>query len=217
MFFEVGEIQWPITPAPITSVMNSYFSPFQANSVGHELPRRSSSRNDAGLFTATSISSCSTPVGHSMRTISAFVFLPRPARISRRSLAQVARAACDFKLLPQSVGEDFDLGSQPGLVVGQAFEVDAQRVVLVAALVVQNDWIAAQLRDQKVGGEIVVEVSGDQRARIVQLQFVESERRADIFESLRALVAEYAQLQFPSPFRPPRPDRSSHRCRSRWR
>src|SRR5271166_3836923 len=123
VFFEIGEIQCPITPAPITSVMNSYFSPFHANSVGHELPRRSSSRNDAGLFTATSISSCKTPVGHSMRTISGVV-LAESGENLRRALAQIARAARNFELLPRAIGKDFDLRSQSCLVVRQALEVD---------------------------------------------------------------------------------------------
>ena len=112
----------------------------------------------------------------------------------RWPLAQIACAAGDFELLPQAVGENLDLRSQAGLIVGQALQVDAQRVVLVAALVVQDDRIAAQLRNDEIGRQIVVEVSGDQRTRIVQLQLVQPERRADVFESLRAFVAQHAQL-----------------------
>ena len=116
--------------------------------------------------------------------------LAQPGKNLGRSLAQVTGATYSFKLLPQAVGKYLDLGSQSSLVVGQTLEVDAQRMVLVAALVVQYDRIAANCVTTRVGGEIVVEIGGDQRARVVQLQLVETERRANVFESLRALVAE---------------------------
>ena len=56
--------------------------------------------------------------------MSALVVLAEPGENFGWPLAQVARAAHDFELLPRAVGEDFDLRTQAGLVVGQAFEVD---------------------------------------------------------------------------------------------
>src|SRR6267378_905289 len=66
-----GATQWPTTPGPIMSAMNSYSRPFHENKTGQELPRRSSSVMLCTFFVARFISSCGTPVGHSRRTTSA--------------------------------------------------------------------------------------------------------------------------------------------------
>ena len=51
-----------------------------------------------------------------------------------------------------------------------------------------------RLRHQQVRRQIAIEIAGDQRARIMQLQLVEPERCTDIFKALRALVAEDANF-----------------------
>src|SRR5664279_4532682 len=67
-------------------------------------------------------------------------------------------------------------------------------MVFLATVVVQHNRIATQLRDEQVGCEIVIKVCGNHRARTRYLDLVEPERRADIFKSLRALVAQHAQF-----------------------
>ncbi len=52
------------------------------------------------------------------------------------------------------------------------------------------------LGDEQVGGAVVIEVSGDNRARILELNFVEANVGADVFEPIRPQVAEQAHFAF---------------------
>src|SRR5947207_11232553 len=52
------------------------------------------------------------------------------------------------------------------------------------------------LSDEQVGGAVVVEVSGDDGARILELNFVEANVGADVFEPIRPQVAEQAHFAF---------------------
>ena len=70
------------------------------------------------------------------------VVLAQSGQNFRRPLAKIACATHDFEFLPSAVGEDLDLGSEASLVVSQAPKVNSQRMVLVATLVVQKNWIA---------------------------------------------------------------------------
>src|ERR1700676_4691527 len=45
-----GATQWPTTPGPIMSAMNSYSRPFQVKRTGQELPRRSSSAREGNFL-----------------------------------------------------------------------------------------------------------------------------------------------------------------------
>src|SRR5437016_1969108 len=52
------------------------------------------------------------------------------------------------------------------------------------------------LGDEQVSGAVVVEVSGDDGARIFELNFVEADFGGNVFESIRAKVAEQAHFAF---------------------
>ena len=52
------------------------------------------------------------------------------------------------------------------------------------------------LRDEHVGGAVVVVIAGDDGARIFQLDFVKAHISADVFESVRAEIAEEADFAF---------------------
>ncbi len=74
---------------------------------------------------ATSISSCKTPVGQSMRTTSACVRLSEADDQVGRILSEIAGRSGDFEFLAIAAGEDFDLGSDGALVVVQPFQIQA--------------------------------------------------------------------------------------------
>ena len=82
-------------------------------------------------------------------------------------LAEIAVRSVDFKLLTIAAGEDFDLCSDGALVVVQSFEREPQPVILVAAFVAEQDGRAVILRDEQVGGAVVVVVAGDDGARVL--------------------------------------------------
>ena len=140
MFFAVGETQWPTTAAPITSEMNSYFFPFQANSVGQELPRRSSSVMARELF-VRHLCFVLRNSGGPQHPHHVGVF--RAANAGKkllRSLAQIAGGSGDLELLPDAIGKDLYLGADRRFVVGDALHRNQHRVISVAALVVQEQW-----------------------------------------------------------------------------
>ena len=111
-----------------------------------------------------------------------------------RVLPQIAGRSVNFKLLPQASGEDFDFRADGGLVIVQAFERQTQRVVLVAAFVAEQNGGAVILRDQEIDGAVVVIVSGDDDARIFELNLVEAYVGGDVFPSVRAEIAKEANF-----------------------
>ena len=111
-------------------------------------------------------------------------------------MAQVAGRAGKFKLLPIAAGEDFDLGADGAFVVVQALQVQPQPVILISAFIAQQDCRAMILRDQKIGGAVVVVVTGDDSAGIFELNLVQADVGCDIFESVGAKVAEETNLPF---------------------
>ena len=113
-----------------------------------------------------------------------------------RVLSQIAGRARDFKLLAIRSGEDFDLGANRALVVGQALERKPHPVVLVAAFVAQQHGRTVVLRDEQVGGAVTVVVGGDNGAGILELNLVQTNVGGDIFESIRPEVAEETDFTF---------------------
>ena len=111
-----------------------------------------------------------------------------------RVLSEVAGRAVDFKFLPHASGKDFDFRADGALVIVQSLERKAQRVVLVAAFVAEQHGGAVILRDQQIDGAVVVVVSGDDGARLFELNFVESDVGGDVFESVGAEIAEEADF-----------------------
>src|SRR5216684_3533545 len=111
-----GATQWPTTPGPIMSAMNSYSRPFQANKTGQEL-----AHDFDVLLGAES--------GEDGRSI----------------LAEKTGRALHFPFLIQRTGVDFDLGTDRAFVVVQRFQIDAHPIVLIAALIAEQKRRRAQL------------------------------------------------------------------------
>ncbi len=108
----------------------------------------------------------------------------------RRVLPEISVGAVDFVFLANAVGENFDLGPDSGFVAVQALEREPQPVVLVAAFVLEQDGGAVVLGDKQVGGTVVVVVSGDDGARLFELNFVEADVGGDVSPAVGAKVAE---------------------------
>ena len=111
-----------------------------------------------------------------------------------RVLSEVAGRSVHFEFLPQAGGEDFNFRPNGALVIVQALERKAQRVVLVATFVVEQHGGTVVLRDQKINGTVIVVVAGDNGSRLFELNFVESGFGGDIFEAVGAEVAEEADF-----------------------
>ena len=88
----------------------------------------------------------------------------------------IAGGAGEFPLLPVAVGEDFDLGAERGLVVGQAGEIETHGMVLVSALVAEQHRRRIELGDDQIGGALAFHVGGDQAARRRERDLVEAQR-----------------------------------------
>ena len=111
-----------------------------------------------------------------------------------RVLSEISTGAIDLKLLAVAAGEDFDLGADGGLVVVQSLEREPQPVILIGAFVLEQNRGAVILRDEQVGGAVVVVVAGDDGARIFELNLVEADVGGDVFESVGAEIAEQADF-----------------------
>src|SRR5438045_9011539 len=92
--------------------------------------------------------------------------------------------------------EYFDLGSDGALVVIEALEGKLEPVILVAAFVAQQDGRAVVLRDEEIGSAISIKVSGDEGARIGELDLVEADFDGDVFPSVGSEIAEEADFAF---------------------
>ena len=114
----------------------------------------------------------------------------------RRVLPEISVGAVDFKFLANAVGENFHLGPDGALVAVQPLEREPQPVVLVAAFVLQQDGGAVVLGDEQVGGAVVVVVSGDDGARIFEMNFVEANVGGDVFPAVGAEIAEQFYFAF---------------------
>ena len=196
MLRRVGVNQCPTTAAPITSVTNLYLCPSHANSTGHELPRRSASFIAITCVCGRSISSCSTPVGHRMRSRSMPSASPRPTRICGGALRLVARCAGQFPLLPQPVGKDLHLRADRRLVVGKAGQVEPHKVILVRAHIAQQHRRRVQLRHDQVRRAVAIHIGRNQPARRSELHMHRGpERVAHIFKAAIAAIAKDAHLR----------------------
>ena len=69
-------------------------------------------------------------------------------------------------------------------------------MVLVAAFIAQQHGRAVILRDEQVGGAVAVVVAGDDGARIFELNLVEADVGGDVFETIRAEIAEEPDFTF---------------------
>ena len=111
-------------------------------------------------------------------------------------LSQVSGRSRNLEFLAIRSGEDFDLGANRALVVGQALEGKPQPVVLVAAFVAQKHGRTVVLRDQQIGGAVAVVVGSDDGARVFELNLVQADIGGDVFESIRPQIAEEADFTF---------------------
>ncbi len=74
--------------------------------------------------------------------------LSAEARENRgRILPEVSGGALHFPLLIQRASVDFDFRANRALIVVQRFQIDANPIVMTAALIAQQDWRCAELRD----------------------------------------------------------------------
>ena len=69
-------------------------------------------------------------------------------------------------------------------------------MILIAALVAQKHGRTVILRDQQIGGAVAVVVSGNNRARIFELNLVEANLGSDVFESIGTKIAEQPHFAF---------------------
>src|SRR5690242_6052152 len=74
--------------------------------------------------------------------------LPESSDDLRRPLREISAAARKFPLLLRLARENRDFCSEGTLVVVKAFEVDAERVVLVSAITAQRNQRSVSLGDQ---------------------------------------------------------------------
>jgi len=70
------------------------------------------------------------------------------------------------------------------------------------------------LRDQKIDSAVVVVISGDDRAWIFELNFVQAGLRGHVFPSVGAEIPEEADFAFPSFVSPDARGLPSRHCRS---
>src|ERR1019366_939086 len=125
-----------------------------------------------------------------------FFRLPEPDGQVGRVLSEVTGRSVHFELLPQASGEDFNFCANGALVIVQALEREAQRVVLVATFVMEKHGGAAVLRDQKISGAVVVVIADNDGARLFELNLVEAGFGGDIFPSIGAEIAEETDFTF---------------------
>ncbi len=103
--------------------------------------------------------------------------------VGRPEAGQDLGLAGGLPFLPEAVGEDLDLGADAGLVVGDALERNAEGVVAVAALVLEQKGGAVGLGDQEVGRAVVGEVGGEEELGRDEMELVEVKEGADVGEA----------------------------------
>src|SRR5262249_10571050 len=74
-------------------------------------------------------------------------------------------------------------------------QVEADEVILIGAVVGEENRRRVELRDDQVGGAVAVDVRGDEAARGVELKGVEAESRADVVEGAVAAIAQHTELR----------------------
>src|SRR5277367_3002587 len=80
-----------------------------------------------------------------------------------RVLPEITRSALYFPLLIECACINFYFRADGAFVVGEGFEIDAHPVVLIGALVFENDGRPAKLRDDEVGASVARQIAyGDQ-------------------------------------------------------
>src|SRR5207244_6024654 len=99
-------------------------------------------------------------------------------------LPEISVRAVDLKFLADAIGKNFDLGFDGALVVGQALEIEPQPVVFIPTLILEQDGRAMILSNEQVGSAVVVEISRDDGARILELNFVEANVGSNVFEPI---------------------------------
>ena len=120
--------------------------------------------------------------------------LTETARISGGPWSGIPTAG-HLKLLQEAVGKDLYLGADGGLVVGQAGEIDAQRVIPVPAYVMQHQRWSVQLGDDEVGGSVAIHIGGNQRrADPAASRLIKTDCVAYILKVPIAAIAPDAQL-----------------------
>jgi hypothetical protein len=77
-------------------------------------------------------------------------------------------------------------GAEAGFVVGDALEGDAEEVIAVAALVLEQEGAAVSLGEEQVGGAVVGEVGGEEGLGGGEVELIEMELGADVGEAGRA-------------------------------
>src|SRR6202789_4194289 len=102
------------------------------------------------------------------------------------------RLTCVFPLLPEAVGEYLNLRADAALVIRNAVEQKAQRVIAIAAVICEEDRGTVGFGDDQVGSACVIDVGCNERARRVEMDVVELELGTNVCEPLGAKGAQDA-------------------------
>jgi len=111
----------------------------------------------------------------------------------RRPLRLIARGSRHLPLLPLTIGEDLYLRAESRLVIGKASQIEANRVILVAAHIAQEHRRRIQLSHDQIRRTIVF--YGNQPARRGQLHAIEAQRMAHFLKTSVAEIAKNANLR----------------------
>ena len=111
-----------------------------------------------------------------------------------RVLPQISIRSGNLKFLPVASREHFHFGSDGTLVISQSLERETQPVILIRPFIAQQHRRAVILRDQQIGGAVVVVIACDDGARLFELNLVETNVCGYIFEAVRAQVAKQLGL-----------------------
>ncbi len=117
-----GPIQWPTIPGPIMSARNSNFLPFQTNTMGQELPRRSISAISSRFPAGISQFILQDAGGPEQANHVGFALGAEAGDDIGGPLAQIAGSAGNFPFLLQRAGGEFNFRADAGFVVVLAFE-----------------------------------------------------------------------------------------------
>ena len=118
--------------------------------------------------------------------------VPETRRNDGRILPKVAGRASDLPLLAVHAREHLNLGANSTAVVVETAECQTQPVIFVATFIVKENGRAVILSNKKVGAAVVVVISSENRARILQTNFVEAYLCGYVAKALRTKVAEQA-------------------------
>src|SRR4029077_12965041 len=109
-------------------------------------------------------------------------------------LAEITAGAVDLKLLAIATRKNLELGADSGFVISESLEREPQPVILIGAFIAQKNRRPAILHNQQICSTVAVVVTGNDGARIFQLNLVEANVGSDVFETVGAEIAEQAHF-----------------------